>query len=78
MIHVLHPVCVKLLKVVLGRLVKSNVYIDENGQALKQTDLKKIELHLKNDQFRTLRGKQSATMYFMHLLILNISCLNSL
>ena len=69
MIHLLYPSFVRLLKVALGRLLKSNVYIDKKVKALKETDPEKVKLQLKNDQFKTMEGKQDATMYFIHLLI---------
>ena len=73
--HLLHPSCVKLLTVALGRLLKSNVYIDKRGKALKETDPETVELH----QFKTVQGKQNATVWFIHLSVLNVSaCLNSL
>ena len=65
MIHLLHPSCVKLHKVALGRMLKS---IGNKDKTLKETDPEKVELQQNSDQFKTM---QKATMYFMHLL--NIS-----
>ena len=69
MIHLIHMSSVKLLKVALGRLLKSNIYNDKKGKALKETDPEKVYPQLKNAQFKTMQGKQNATMYFMYLLI---------
>ena len=78
-INLLHPNCVKLMNIALGRLLKTDIYTDKRGKALKETDPEKSELQLKNDQFNTMQGKQNAVMYFMHLLIFIVSpCLNSL
>ena len=67
MIHLPHPSYVKLLKVALGRLLKSNIYIDEKVKALKEIDPEKVKLQLKNDHFKAMQCKQNATKYFMHI-----------
>ena len=41
-IHLLHSSCVKLLKVALGRLFKSSIYIDKKGKTLKETDPERV------------------------------------
>ena len=56
-----------------GRLLKSSIYIDKKGKTLKESYPEKVELQLENDQFKTTQGKQNVTMYFMCLLVLNIS-----
>ena len=77
-IHLLHPSCVKLQKEDLGRLLKSNTYINKKGKALKEMYPQKGELQHKNDQCKTMQNKRNTTIYLMHLLTSNISsCLNS-
>ena len=39
MIHLLYPNCEKLLKGVMGRLLKSRAYTDKKGATLKQVDV---------------------------------------
>ena len=56
MIHLLYPNCEKLLKGVMGRLLKSRAYTDKKGATLKQVDVEKVELELNIEQIKSMRG----------------------
>ena len=56
MIHLLYPNCEKLLKGVMGRLLKSRAYTDKKGATLKQVDVEKVELQLNIEQFKSMQG----------------------
>ena len=47
MIHLLYPNCEKLLKLIIGRLMRNSVYKDKHGKDLKQVDVEKVEKQLK-------------------------------
>ena len=53
MIHLLYPNCEKLLKGVMGRILKSRAYTDKT---LKQVDVEKVELQLNIEQFKSMQG----------------------
>ena len=53
-IHMLYPSSVKLLKTAMGILIKSKAYTEMSGAALKQVNVKDVELQLKNDQFKAV------------------------
>ena len=55
MIHLLYPSCEKLLKTVMGRLLKSKAYTDK-GRALMEVDVDDCKLQLSTDQFKTMQG----------------------
>ena len=56
MIHLFYPSCEKLLKTVMGRLLKSKAYTDKNGTALMEVDVDDCKLQLSTDQFKTMHG----------------------
>ena len=56
MIHLSCPNCEKLLKGVMGRLLKSKEYINKKGATLKQVGVKKVELQLNIEQFKGMQG----------------------
>ena len=56
MIHLLYPNCEKLLKGVMGRLLKSRAYTDKKGATLKKGDVEKVELQLNIEQFKSMQG----------------------
>ena len=49
MIHLLHPNCEKLLKTVMGRLLKSKAYTEKKGRALMDIDVGNVQLQLTTD-----------------------------
>ena len=53
----LYPSSVKLLKTAMSRLMKSRIYTEKSGAALKQVNVEDVELQLKNDQFKAVQGK---------------------
>ena len=55
MIHMLYPSSVKLLQTAMSRLMKSKVYTEKSGAALKHVE--DVELQLKNDQFKVMQGR---------------------
>ena len=57
MIHLLYPSSVKLLKTVMSRLMKSKVYTERSGAALKPVNVDDMELQLKNDQLKPMQGR---------------------
>ena len=57
MIHMSYPSSVKLLKTAMSRLMKSKVYTEKSGVALKQVKVEDMELQLKNDQFKAVQGR---------------------
>ena len=57
MIHMLYSSSVKLRKTAMSRLMKSKVYTEKSGAALKQVNVEDVELQLKNDQFKAMQGK---------------------
>ena len=57
MIHMLYSSSVKLLKTVMSRLMKSKVYTEKSGAALKEVNMEDVELQLKNDQFKAMQGR---------------------
>ena len=57
MIHMLYPSSVKLLKTAMSRLMKSSIYTEKSGAALKQVNVEDVELQLKNDQFKAIQGR---------------------
>ena len=46
----------KLLKTAMSRLMKSKVYSEKSGAALKQANVEDVELQVKNDQFKAMQG----------------------
>ena len=56
MIHLLHPNCEKLLKGVMGGLLKSRAYTDKKGVTLKQVDVEKVQLQLNIEKFKSMQG----------------------
>ena len=56
MIHLLHPNCEKLLKTVMGRLLKSKAYTEKKGKALMDIDVDSVQLQLSTDQFKLMQG----------------------
>ena len=56
MIHLLCPNCERLLKGVMGRLLKSRAYTDKKGATLKQVDVEKVELQIDIEQFKSMQG----------------------
>ena len=48
MIHLLYSNCEKLLKVAMGRLMKSEVYIDINGKNLQNVDVDDVGMQLED------------------------------
>lgn len=55
-IHELYPSCEKLLKIVMGRLLKNGVFVEKNGRALKEIDVDCIENQLKDEAFKAMQG----------------------
>ena len=55
MIHLLYPNCEKLLKGVMGRLLKGRAYTNKKGATLKQVDVEKVELQLNIEQFKSMQ-----------------------
>ena len=55
--HMLYPSSVKLLKTAMSRLMKSKVYTEKSGVALKQVNVEDVELQMKNDQFKAMQGR---------------------
>ena len=53
----LYPSSEKLLKTAMSRLLKSKVYTEKSGAALKQVNVEDVELWLKNDQFKAMQGR---------------------
>ena len=66
-IHLLHPNCEKLLKTVMGRLLKSKAYTEKKGRALIDIDVDNVQLHLSTDQFKLIQG-----MYLSFLRVFNV------
>ena len=62
MIHLLYPNCEKLLKLIIGRLMRNSVYKDKHGKDLKQVDVEKVEKQLKKDNFKQMQGHKVATL----------------
>ena len=56
MIHLLFSNCEKLLKVAMGRLMKSEVYIDMNGKNLQKVDVDDVGMQLEDEAFVTMQG----------------------
>ena len=63
MIHLLHPNCEKLLKTTMARLMKSKVYTDKKGKALKEVDVEDLSLQLNSDRFKSMQGKKISIMH---------------
>ena len=57
MIHVLYPSSVKLLRTAMSRLMKSKVYTEKSGAALKKVNVENVRLHWKNDQFKAIQSR---------------------
>ena len=53
MIHMLYPSSVNLLKTAMNRLMKSKVYTEKSGAALKQVNVEDVELQLKGGNRKT-------------------------
>ena len=53
-IHLLHPNCKKLLKTTMARLMKSKVYTEKKGMALKEIDVEELNI----DRFKAMQGKK--------------------
>ena len=62
MIHLLYPNCEKLLKLIIGRVMRNSVYKDKHGKDLKQVDVEKVEKQLKKDNFKQMQGHKVATL----------------
>ena len=58
MIHLLHPICEKLLKTTMARLMKSKVYTEKKGRALKEVDVEDVNLLLDSDRFKAMQVKK--------------------
>ena len=56
MILLLYSNCEKLLKVAMGRLMKSEVYIDINGKNLQNVDVDDVGMQLEDEAFVTMQG----------------------
>ena len=67
MIHLLYPNCEKLLKTVMGRLLKSKVYTENKGRALMDIDVDNVQLQLSSDQFKLMQG-----MYLSFFRVFNV------
>ena len=67
MIHLLDPNCEKLLKTVMGRLLKSKAYTEKKGRALMDIDVDNVQLQLSTDQLKLMQG-----MYLSFLRVFNV------
>ena len=54
MIHLLYPSTEKLLKTLMARLLKSDVYNGKNGRALKDIDMEDVSLLLSSKRFNEM------------------------
>ncbi len=58
MVYVLYPSCVRVLKTLMGRLVKSKLYVDKKGKALAHINVQDMEVQLKREDFRKMQGQK--------------------
>lgn len=56
-IQELHPSCEKLLKVVMGRLLKNEVFVEKKGKALKEIDVQSSGNQMNDQDFKLMQGK---------------------
>ena len=57
MIHLLHSNCEKLLKVAMGRLMKSKEYIHKKGKDLQKVNADAVAQLLEKAEFMAMQGQ---------------------
>ena len=64
MIHLRYSNCEKLLKVAMGQLMKSEVYMDRNGKDLQNVDVDDVGMQLQQEAFIKMQGQSVCELLY--------------